>query len=140
MSSLRSQSLNGGDDKYAMNTDNPVFKIKARSLANGNEQPANNGNDNKNVKKTRKEEFKLGDNIDGVDFEGNVHSGSVEKIDRDNDNNIVKVTINDEETNKKVTLDPTSIKKHKPSGTNKDNKTGVYGESRLLNLQDFLCV
>ena len=52
MSSLRSQSLNGGDDKYAMNTDNPVFKIKARSLANGNEQPANNGDDNKNVKKT----------------------------------------------------------------------------------------
>ncbi len=131
--SVRGTNMNGqGSGQQTMISDNPVFKFKVRSLSNGNEQPNDNGEDNKNINRDKNSNFKIGDIINGNDFKGKNHKGKIVDIEKDDDGNISSVIIIDTDDNKKLSLEPAScqIKKN----DNNQNET----KKCLLNLEDFI--
>ena len=139
-SSMRSVNVNGqmGTTAYSQMNDNPVFKVKVRSLATNYEQPNDNGDDNKNVKNNEKFiTFRHGDIVDGVDFKGETHTGNVVGVEKDKERNVSSIIIIDDETEKKITLDPTTCKVRKKSKGNSEDQPPYYGESRLLNYNEF---
>lgn len=90
---------------YAI-TDNPVFKIKVRSLDTDLEQvPSYKDDDEDKHDFTKK--FKLGEKITGqVKGEKEIKTGEIVKLDRDSS----YITIIDDKTNKKFKLDPATCK------------------------------
>ena len=120
---------------YAI-TDNPVFKIKIRSLDTGLEQ--GQGRDDEGSDKddfTKK--FKIGDVIFGqVKGTEEVVTGEIVKISKESST----ITVVGKKANKKYKLDPATCKAKKYNGGGKDD-TGVEmnftTENYLMGLLEF---
>ena len=87
---------------YAI-TDNPVFKIKVRSLATNIEQSVSN-------QKQSKKDFIIGDNVYGKKLgSSKYYTGKITNIDK-NKNYVIIINNKD---NKKIKIDKSSIQKIK---------------------------
>jgi hypothetical protein len=109
-------------------TDNPVFRVKIRSLATNFEQPAGEDSSTKSDDPVKK--FKMGNIVTGVEKENHkkAHVGKVIKINR----NSGSITIIDNKDNEKYILDASSCKLEKKKETNE-----MVHNQRLLSLFEF---
>ena len=118
---------------YAI-TDNPVFKIKVRTLATDLEQTANKSSAKKGDKNDPSSKFKIGDVISGTSRKNDKSvEGKVVKVNKDSSTLVVV-----DKDGEKIVLDASSCKK-----VNKDDPKGSYdvpytSESKLLSLSEFL--
>jgi hypothetical protein len=111
---------------YAI-TDNPVFKIKIRSLATNYEQPSN-------AKEYEEKEVKVGDVVSGKELETKkIFTGKVIKIDKTKN----FIIIIDTETNKKIKLDVKSITIDNVKAANQEVAT-TFTFEKLLSYKEYL--
>lgn len=135
-------SLRGSDGYsgvYSLTIDNPVFKVKVRSLDNGNEQPAQKSEDG-NIKKDITKEFKVGDIVKGKPFNKNeIYKGKITKFIKNKNGENSSIIINDVKTNKEIKLDPITCFKIEKKCVDKDKEREIpiYGESLFLDLDYF---
>lgn len=118
---------------YAI-TDNPVFKVKVRSLATNFEQPA--GDDqNTDSRDDYTKKFKIGDKIIGKELKGDkTYVGKIIKINNKNK----EIIIIDEETEKKIKLDVSSCRKFQKDEEEVKKKYQVENESKILKFDEFI--
>lgn len=118
---------------YAV-TDNPVFRVKIRGLATNYEQPANN-NDKEKVKDSPTTEFKLGNLVVGQELDGKkTYKGKITYI----SNN--KIIILDIESEKKVQLDPSTVRKidkNSDSYATHKKRLNFTTESMIISFEEF---
>lgn len=125
---------------YAI-TDNPVFKVKIRSLATNLEQTAKKSRDDSITDYTKK--FKVGDLIKGKNTtDKKVYSGKVIKIEKNEEGEGAALIIIDKKTKDKVKLDAsTCYKQESESPNNRDGeKLSFFADSRqhILSYHEFL--
>jgi hypothetical protein len=127
--------------QYSLIADNPVFKVKVRTLATNNEQPAKDGKDG-NVKKDVTKSFKIGDIVKGRSFDDQEsYEGEIIKFEKNSKGDDGAIIITDSKINKKIKLDPVSCQKMNKTNKAKSEKQKElqsYGEQHLFSLQQFI--
>lgn len=119
---------------YAV-TDNPVFRVKIRGLATNYEQPAISKEKQK-VKDSETVDFKLGNLVVGKELNGKkTCRGKITYI----SNN--KIIILDIESEEKVQLDPSTIRKidtHSDDYATHKKRLNFTTESMITSFEDFI--
>lgn len=139
--------INVGEFDYLYRTStgsygNPMFKIGFHPL-----QPASNTQRNYPSKDTDEQDdptdaFELGDTIKGKDFDGHTRVGVIIKIEKDDEGDGTVLVIQDQKSNKRKRINPSSATKTKkktggdpdtsPDNTKMDGD-GIYQWSPFVN-------
>ena len=119
----------GTNAAYYSVTDNPIFQVKLRSLANDLEQKTNK---DKKQQYDKEDQFKVGDSVTGKDINNKKsHSGKISAI---SDSSITIIEFN---TKKKIVLDLTTVKKNKKESSTTE-PLYFATENKLLDYKDFV--
>jgi len=127
--------------QYYAITDNPVFKVKIRSLATNVEQKPNSGRQDYETDYTQK--FKVGDYIKGKSIKNEkTYSGKIIKIEKNEKGQGTALIIIDKDSKERIKLDPTTCFKKDISKSNNYNieELPFFGDSldHVLNYSDYL--
>lgn len=115
-------------------TDNPVFRVKIRTLATDFEQPANNKTQHINQDDATAK-FKIGEKVTGKSKTSDkIFTGKIVKIIK----NISAVIIIDDETEKKRKLDANSCKQLKKETDSGRTELPFTTENYIISLKEFL--
>lgn len=126
---------------YAI-TDNPVFKVKIRSLATNVEQTASKGREDSKTDYTQK--FKVGDYVKGSSLKNQkTFLGKIIEIEKNDKGDGSALIIIDKESKDKIKLDPSTCIKKEPKKYQHseeeelpffaDSKKYIYSFSEYLN-------
>lgn len=119
---------------YAI-TDNPVFKVKIRSLATDLEQSPQKDKKNADTDYTKK--FKIGDYIKGKDLKTEkIFSGKIVKIEKNEKGEGTSLIIVDADSKKQIKIDPTTAYK-KESVKHKESKELPFFADSLKSVYNF---
>ena len=117
---------------YAI-TDNPVFRVKVRTLATNYEQPAN-AEEKKGDQDDPTKKFKMGEKVTGKEKDSDkVFTGKIVKIIKAKST----IVIIDEETEKEKSLDASSCKGSKKETAKSDTELNFTSEEYLMSFEEF---
>lgn len=135
---LGQNSVRGGSNNiqsYAI-TDNPVFKVKIRSLQTNVEEVPQKGREDSDTDYTKK--YKVGDFVKGTGMgKDKVYSGEITKIEKNEKGEGTSLIIIDKDSKKRIKLDPSTCSKKELKGHNRDTEDLPFFADSLNHVMSY---